>query len=688
MDKGAPSSLFVNDGSFMEKFKQLQQGNEKEQEKDKGAAEKDSKPKTIVSGTVTPKPSFGKVTMQFKTNDASKTSQTASSGKLAFSLKQKSKLVAPAVKLGEDDEDEDEADAVNTSGGVSAKRQKLGQLDSSEQSLKRVAVATPPPSDPTVKNVADKLASFVAKHGRQFENVTRQKNPGDTPFKFLFDENCTDFKYYQYRLAEEEKALSQNRDSHISSSGGTSTSASKSTGSSRRSQQQQSNYQIPASALYEAAEEPKGSLSTSSGRAGESSAPAGTDPIEMMEFYMKKAAQEERRRQPKQSKDEMPPPASLQAASSIKGHHMGDYIPPEELEKFLATCNDVAATKAAKEAAERARIQADNVGHKLLSKMGWKEGEGLGSSRSGISNPIMAGNVKKDHLGVGAHNPGEVSPDDDIYEQYKKRMMLGYRHRPNPLIFRVVLTLKEKLIFLGFYIPYIGGQATLKFKPSLEGSSKEDMNLLYSSSFKYSDGELRKSQEFMDLNPYHHHHQQQQIQQNSGLMRYRSAPSSILESLVNGTSGHDGGGIESGDYRYLRSSSPEMDTMLARFMSSCNGSGDPSSQNLQEFGERPAIKQEGGDSEMVYQGLPGHNLVTDNSVSVGNSMDSAFNVMSSMALEKSMQATKMSTANGSNLARQNSSPAGLFSDLGVDNGMALFLSLSLSLSLSHFCISN
>ncbi|KAG6762414.1 hypothetical protein POTOM_032913 [Populus tomentosa] len=202
-----------------------------------------------------------------------------------------------------------------------------------------------------------------------------------------------------------------------------------------------------------------------------------------------------------------------------------------------------------------------------------------------------------------------------------------------------------------------------------QGSSKEDMNLLYSSSFKYSDGELRKSQEFMDLNPYHHHQQQQQIQQNSGLMRYRSAPSSILESLVNGTSGHDGGGIESGDYRYLRSSSPEMDTMLARFMSSCNGSGDPSSQNLQEFGERPAIKQEGGDSEMVYQGLPGHNLVTDNSVSVGNSMDSAFNVMSSMALEKSMQATKMSTANGSNLARQNSSPAGLFSDLGVDNAI-------------------
>lgn len=43
--------------------------------------------------------------------------------------------------------------------------------------------APPSPSDPTVKKVADKLASFVAKNGRQFEDVTRQKNPGDTPFK-------------------------------------------------------------------------------------------------------------------------------------------------------------------------------------------------------------------------------------------------------------------------------------------------------------------------------------------------------------------------------------------------------------------------------------------------------------------------------------------------------------------------
>ncbi|CAM8886421.1 unnamed protein product [Rhodiola kirilowii] len=65
----------------------------------------------------------------------------------------------------------------------------------------------------------------------------------------------------------------------------------------------------------------------------------------------------------------MPPPAYLQAASSKKGHHMGDYIPPEELEKFMSACNDAAAQKAMKEAAERAKIQADNVGHTLLESV-------------------------------------------------------------------------------------------------------------------------------------------------------------------------------------------------------------------------------------------------------------------------------------------------------------------------------
>ncbi|KAJ9158743.1 hypothetical protein P3X46_024300 [Hevea brasiliensis] len=200
------------------------------------------------------------------------------------------------------------------------------------------------------------------------------------------------------------------------------------------------------------------------------------------------------------------------------------------------------------------------------------------------------------------------------------------------------------------------------------------MSLLYSPSFNYQDGELRRNQELMDLN--HHNYHQEQHQHNSGLMRYRSAPSSFIESLVNGTSGHGGngggGGIEVEDSQYFRPSSPEMDAMLARFMSTYNGSGDSNSQNLKEYGERPAMKQEMDDSQMVYQSSPVNNLANNgNSVDVSNSLDSTFGVMNSMALEKSMQASKMSTVNGSNLVRQNSSPAGFFYNLGVDNGFTV-----------------
>ncbi|KAJ1409748.1 G-patch domain [Sesbania bispinosa] len=165
-------------------------------------------------------------------------------------------------------------------------------------------------------------------------------------------------------------------------------SISRPTNGPQRSSQQHSTYQIPASALYESAEVPGAS---------------GSSVQALSVGGALKAAHEEKLRQPKHSKDEMPPPAS-----------------PSQ------PCNDAAAQKAAKEAAERAKIQADNVGHRLLSKMGWKEGEGPGELQEGYSDPIMAGNVKKDNLGVGAVQPGEVTPEDDIYEQYKKRMMLGY----------------------------------------------------------------------------------------------------------------------------------------------------------------------------------------------------------------------------------------------------------------------
>lgn len=114
-------------------------------------------------------------------------------------------------------------------------------------------------------------------------------------------------------------------------------------------------------------------------------------------------------------------------------HHMEDFIPEDEKAKFLAKCGDASSKAKAKELEDAKRIKADNVGHKLLAKMGWKEGEGLGTGTLGRADPLQAAGQTSTRLGLGAARTEEVKEDDDIYTQYRKRMMLGYKHRPNPL---------------------------------------------------------------------------------------------------------------------------------------------------------------------------------------------------------------------------------------------------------------
>lgn len=95
------------------------------------------------------------------------------------------------------------------------------------------------------------------------------------------------------------------------------------------------------------------------------------------------------------------------------------------------------------------KIDESNIGYQLLKNAGWTEGQGLGSNEDGITAPVnkyvlfmltvtacscYRGKISFDQSGVGMEAPGEVSNADNEFDTYRKRMMLAYRFRPNPLV--------------------------------------------------------------------------------------------------------------------------------------------------------------------------------------------------------------------------------------------------------------
>uniref|UniRef100_A0A1B6DWE6 G-patch domain-containing protein n=2 Tax=Clastoptera arizonana TaxID=38151 RepID=A0A1B6DWE6_9HEMI len=115
-------------------------------------------------------------------------------------------------------------------------------------------------------------------------------------------------------------------------------------------------------------------------------------------------------------------------------HHIGDFLPPEELARFMEKYEALKQGRPPDLSDYKEyKLKEDNIGFQMLQKLGWTEGQGLGSDGSGIVDPVNKVSNRLDSQGLGLERPEEVSLGDDEYDAYRKRMMLAYRFRPNPM---------------------------------------------------------------------------------------------------------------------------------------------------------------------------------------------------------------------------------------------------------------
>ena len=104
------------------------------------------------------------------------------------------------------------------------------------------------------------------------------------------------------------------------------------------------------------------------------------------------------------------------------------FVPADELAQLQPGANsNVASAEAA--------LGSGNLGHQMLSQMGWSDGRGLGARGDGLVAPVAAGRPEagKHRPGLGSSESGAttVPTGDDELELYKKRMSLGYQYRKN-----------------------------------------------------------------------------------------------------------------------------------------------------------------------------------------------------------------------------------------------------------------
>lgn len=315
-----------------------------------------------------------------------------------------------------------------------------------------------PPENPETRELIDNLAMFVGRSGDAALNQLQEDHRKDPNFSFLFNKDSTDYKYFMFKI-DVVRGLAKEPEEDPGSSKGQKRKRRSRWGPegekaplqhvhtvtlqefSRRmvgsdtinaEQLQQIREQREINMMYE--------LILAQKKATEAALMAEVPGIKVKPKYEYDSDEETDEVGTWEHKNrtlEMEATKEWAEALTEAGrgkHHIGDFLPPDELERFMETF------KALKEGRtpdfsdyKDFKLTCENIGYQMLQKLGWQEGEGLGSEGQGITAPVNKGNVSVDGRGIGIERPDGLSKEDDEFDAYRKRMMLAYRFRPNPL---------------------------------------------------------------------------------------------------------------------------------------------------------------------------------------------------------------------------------------------------------------
>lgn len=312
-----------------------------------------------------------------------------------------------------------------------------------------------PPENQEAKELIDNLAMYVGQSGDQALDQLREDHKNDPVYRFLFDEDSQEYKYFMFKIdvvrgvkqekPEDSRGQKRKRRSRWGPEEEKAEPAHVHTVTlqefSRRmvgsdtmnaEQIEQIREQRELNMMYE--------LILAQKKAQEAALMAELPGVKVKPKYEYDSDEETDEHGTWEHKNRMMEmEATKEWAETLteagRGkHHIGDFLPPDELERFMETF------KALKEGRtpdfsdyKEFKLTCENIGYQMLQKLGWQEGEGLGSEGQGILNPVNKGNVSVDGRGIGIERPDGLSKEDDEFDAYRKRMMLAYRFRPNPL---------------------------------------------------------------------------------------------------------------------------------------------------------------------------------------------------------------------------------------------------------------